>query len=138
MVSEKLVSKVKSEEGFKDIMYKCPADYWTIGYGFNLEKLTMPQEVADLWLGLVLEKLSSQFETYPWFRELDDNRKIAILDMAYQMGPWGLLKFRRMITAASQKNFEKAASEMLDSKWAKQTPNRAMRNAEIMRTGNVI
>lgn len=138
MVSEQMIKKIETEEGFSDVLYKCPADYWTIGYGFNLEAMAMPKEVADAWLVIILEKLTKQLLTYSWFADLDDARRLAITDMSYQMGVHGVMKFGKMIAAIREKQWDLAADEMLDSVWARQTPNRAKRNAEIMRTGRVI
>jgi lysozyme len=58
--------------------------------------------------------------------------------MAYQLGLTGLMKFKRFITAYDNRNYEEAAKEMLDSLWAKQTPNRASELAEQMETGEFI
>ena len=50
--------------------------------------------------------------------------KIVLIHMAYQMGVGGLLTFKRFLAALSEHNYELAVTEMLDSKWAKQTPKR--------------
>jgi lysozyme len=57
--------------------------------------------------------------------------------MMYQMGEQGLFEFRRMWTALDKLDFELAAQEALDSVWAKQTPDRAERIAEVIRTGEM-
>ena len=53
--------------------------------------------------------------------------------MSYQMGVNGVSKFRKMITNMKDENWSKAADEMLDSLWARQTSNRANRLAAIVR-----
>jgi lysozyme len=47
--------------------------------------------------------------------------------MVFQLGKTGVSKFRNMWKALQQNppQYSVAASEMLDSRWAKQTPNRA-------------
>ena len=57
--------------------------------------------------------------------------------MSYQMGLNGLLNFKKMISALSAHDYLKASEEALDSGYAKTTPNRAQRNAEILRTGEI-
>lgn len=132
---DKVIEKIAAEEGFSDVMYRCPTDYLTIGFGFNLEKIKMPREVADLWMKHIIKELHSQLANYSWFNDLNEPRKLAIYDMCYQMGVYGVMQFGNMIAAIREEDWDKAAEEMLDSRWARQTPNRANRNAEIMRSG---
>jgi len=127
--------KIAVEEGFESRVYKCPADKLTIGYGFNLEAIDMPKEVADLWLSINIGEIEDRLNTYAWYQYLNYPRQVAIVDMAYQMGISGLLGFAGMISAISEGDYHKASEEMLDSRYAKQTPARAHRNAEIMRAG---
>lgn len=126
---------IKENEGFEGGMYKCPAKKLTIGYGFNLEAIEMPRHVADLWLLHIVKKTEKALDDYYFFRKLNEPRKAVILDMAYQMGIFGVSKFRDMISAINADKYELAAKEMLNSRYARQTPNRAKRNAEIMKTG---
>ena len=57
----------------------------------------------------------------------------VVIEMAYQMGFTGFTKFKKAIANMKDKNWKAAAAEMLDSRWAKQTPNRANRLADIVR-----
>ena len=63
----------------------------------------------------------------------DDAADLVMLDMAYQMGVGGLLKFEKMLAAIACEDYETAADELLDSNYARQTPNRAKRNAYLLR-----
>lgn len=131
-----ITEKIKREEGFCGTLYACTQNKLTTGYGFNLEAIEMPVEVADLWLRMILNKLNVDLNSeFKWLRRLDFVRRIVIFDMAYQMGVGGLKGFKGMIAAVEDKDYSKAADELLDSKYAKQTPGRANRNAAIMRTG---
>ena len=58
---------------------------------------------------------------------------LVVSAMCFQMGRRGVLKFKKMIQAINDCNYDKAADEMLDSLWAKQTPERAKRMASLMR-----
>ncbi len=62
-------------------------------------------------------------------------RRAALVNMVFQLGLTGVLKFRKMIQYLKVGNYEAAADEGLDSKWARQTPNRARRVTEVIRTG---
>ncbi len=53
--------------------------------------------------------------------------------MVFQMGVAGVLKFKKMLAALKDRDYAGAAKEMLDSLWAKQTPERAQRLADEMR-----
>ena len=133
----KLNEKIASEEGFSDVLYICPAGYKSIGYGFNLDATRMPLEVADLWLDLNIQELKRRLAHFEWLSKLDEPRQIVIYDMAYQLGINGMLAFTSMINSLRAERYHEAAEHLLDSRYARQTPNRAMRNAEILRTGEI-
>ena len=57
----------------------------------------------------------------------------VILEMVYQLGFSGFKKFKKAILNMKSKDWKGAATEMLDSRWAKQTPNRANQLADIVR-----
>ncbi len=131
----KLVEKIEDEEGYREKIYLCPAGKWTIGAGINLEAEAIPKDLADEWLKRIVLKRLSVLHGYDWFNSLDENRQIAVADMAYQMGVSGLLRFQKMIQAILEADYDTAAREMLDSKWARQVKDRAQRLAKMVRTG---
>ena len=130
---EATISQLKIDEGFREFMYKCSAGKTTIGYGLNLEA-GITEEEAHIILRHRLRRISRSLD-YNWYRNLNDVRKGVILNMVYQMGLTGVLKFRKMIAAMADNKFNTAADEMMDSAWFKQTPNRAQRLIDIMRSG---
>lgn len=132
-----LLEKVTTEEGFRSRLYKCPAGKLTIGYGFNLEAVAMPKEVADLWISILLNDIRSELSSSlgKQFDALDQARQAVLIDMAYQMGVDGLLKFNRMLKSLFAGDYERASKDLLDSAYARQTPNRAYRNSESIKTG---
>jgi len=132
-----LKEKIKQEEGFRCSPYQCSQDKLTIGYGFNIDALEMPEAVADLWLSILLDDLHTALQRYDWIANLDGARAVVIYDMAYQMGIAGLMAFGQMIAAIKARNWDEAARQLLDSRYAVQTPNRANRNAQIMLTGEL-
>ena len=60
---------------------------------------------------------------------------VVLANMAFNLGVDGLLGFRRMILAVDRGHYDQAAREMLNSKWARQVFNRAIRLAEMMAKG---
>ena len=71
----------------------------------------------------------------PFYTKLPVERQYALLDMNFQLGCRGLLKFKKMLKAMEEKNFKLAAYECLDSNYHKQTPKRCERIAHLIGTG---
>jgi lysozyme len=72
-----------------------------------------------------------------WFDKLDTNTKFVLINMGYQMGLGGVLGFTTTLSLIEQGKYNEASLQMLKSKWAKQTPNRAKDVARILRTGKL-
>ena len=62
--------------------------------------------------------------------------KCALINMAFQMGVSGLLKFRKMIKYLNEKNYSKAASEALDSEWGREFVKRSKDVADIIKSAD--
>lgn len=127
------INQIKLDEGFRSKMYKCTEGKWTIGYGYNLEA-GMSKEEAELLLihRLKLIDLSLQ-RNLDWYKNAPADLQNVLCSMAYQLGVSGLLKFKKALAAMKSKDYEKAADEMLDSRWARQTSLRAHRLADRVR-----
>ena len=125
------VEDIKNEEGFKGVVYKCTEGFDTIGYG---TKLPLTKEEATLLLEYRLGKLKSELSSSLYALEAPAEVWDILYNMAYQLGVPGLLKFGKFIKALQNKDYSQASIEMLDSKWASQTPNRAKRLADRMKT----
>ena len=127
---DRVIESLKQEEGFDGMPYKDTLGIPTIGYG---TKLPLTEEEAELLLKHRLDKKILEIsEKEPFFLDLPQKAQEVIANMAYQLGVEGVLKFKKMWAALKKGDYQKAADEMLDSKWATQTPNRAKRLAEIM------
>ena len=61
------------------------------------------------------------------------NIKDVVMEMCYQLGVTGFSRFRKTIAFLQDKKWEDASVEMLDSLWAKQTPNRAKSLSNIVK-----
>ena len=131
-----LEREVASDEGFMPIPYRCTSGKLSIGYGTNIQDGITREEALLLMrhrLGRVVAVLESRLPF--WFKLTDDRRRV-LANMGYQLGVAGLMGFRQMLAALERGDYEAAAREMLDSKWAKRdTPERAKRLAERMRRG---
>jgi lysozyme len=122
-------------EGLKLRPYKCSAGKLTIGIGRNLEDRGITKEEAIYLAKNDIQGVEQALALNHWYATLDPIRQKVIIDMAFNMGINGLLKFKKMILAIERRDFVKAADEMLDSLWAEQVGVRAKRLAEMMRNG---
>jgi len=108
---------------------------WTIGYGTNLQKLVIKEELAVEWLTDHLDQAEMLAGGFPWFADLSQPRKDVVIEMIYNLGLAGFGKFGKMHRAVLEKRWDDAAAEMLDSDWRKQVGLRAERLAQQMRSG---
>lgn len=134
MYINRSVDMLKTFEGFSGKLYRCTTGAQTIGYGFNVDAGMSERAAASLLEHQVTE-LYADLARFEFFDELDEVRQSVIVQMAFQMGSSGLLKFRMMLEAIKQKDYAKASIEMLNSKWANQTPMRAKKMAAMMKAG---
>lgn len=132
------------EEGYREKPYYCSEGYPTIGIGTRLGpkgaplsnyEISFSKDIAKAFLKEELNKIKNRLSGYPWFKICNEARRNVLISMAYQMGVNGLLSFKNTLALIANKQFEQAANNMLLSKWAKQTPNRAQRHATVMFTG---
>jgi lysozyme len=131
----KAAEYVENNEGYERYSYKDSEGIETIGIGFNLEEgFTKKECLAVLDLRLATSEAELSNSPIP-FQDVGTVRKIVLLDMHYNLGLHRLLGFKKMIAALDRGDFELAALEMLDSRYALQVKGRAQRNAHMMRTG---
>lgn len=135
---------IAREEGFSSKPYICTEGYPTVGYGqrigaqgvdVSLYEFELPEPVARQWLQENIRQLENTLSRYSWYQQCNADRAAVLVSMAYQLGLYGLLRFRKMLAAIEDNDWEEAAREALDSRWAKQTPRRARHHAEALRTG---
>lgn len=126
-----IVEEIKLDEGFVGVQYDDSLGIPTIGFG---TRLPLSQDEAEMLLKHRLQdKVASIVKEKPIIAQLSEPRQKVIANMVYQMGVGGVLKFKNMWAAIEREDYEKAAFEMLQSRWYKQTPNRAKKLSEIMR-----
>ena len=151
------MENIKPYEGFRDVVYKCPAGFDTIGWGHNVEVNGLPpyaeREMAEF--GKISETTALKLLREDVLGALRDlvsvfgavlvnswsmNRKIALINMFFQLGLTKILDpkrgFPKMIQFAKLGKWEMTANEMLDSDWARfQTPKRAKAMSGMVRSG---
>ena len=121
-----LIEDLKKHEGFKSTVYECSEGYDTIGYGFAVKDLYLSKEVCDI---ILIEKIAElklkTTKKFEWFEHSPETVQDVVINMCYQLGLSGFSKFKKTIYYLETEQYEEASMEMLDSLWAKQTPNRA-------------
>lgn len=131
---------LKREEGWSGTVYQDSLGFWTIGYGFLVDSRRgdkLPLSVAEAWLDYkIQEKADGLDAAIPWWKTQPEGVQNALLNMTYQMGVEGLLKFKNTLRLLQAGDREGAANSALASKWAKQTPARAKRVTDQMRGSN--
>lgn len=134
-----LAQQLKGDEGVIAHAYPDHLGYLTIGVGRLIDKRKggglRPDEITYLLNNDIDDRIEALTRALPWFQDLDDARRGVLLNMAFQLGTEGLLKFENTLALIRDGKYENAAHAMLQSLWAKQTPQRAQRMADQMRTG---
>ena len=133
---EALVDQLIKHEGLELKVYKDSVGIETIGIGRNLVDRGITEEEARYLcqndIDIVEQELSRNF---PVVTYLDDVRQRVLLDMAFNLGIPRLSKFKNMWAAIHCGDYATAATEMLDSKWARQVKGRAKKLSQMMETG---
>ncbi len=128
-----LIKSVKLSEGFRDKVYKCTEGYDTIGYGFAIKDLVMEEDIAEIILERKLKSLIDRVhKKFPFIQNIPEPAQEVVYEMCYQLGLSGFSKFKRTISYLQLGDYSMCSREMLDSRWAKQTPNRARRLSDII------
>ena len=138
-MNDQLVNQIKRHEGLVKHAYQDHLGYWTIGYGRLIdEKLgggISIDEASFLLRNDITKCYNDLAYAHPWIDDLDAARRDVLINMCFNMGLTRLSKFVKTLAAIRAGEYEVAASEMLDSRWASQVGKRANELAEQMVTG---
>ena len=137
---EKLTAQLRRDEGTRETAYQDHLGFWTIGVGRLIDSRKpgaglRPDEIDYLLRNDINDRVAALTKALPWFAKLDQARQGELINMAFQMGTAGLLGFNSTLGLVRDGKYAEAAVQMLKSKWANQTPERAKRLAEQMKTG---
>jgi lysozyme len=140
---DRLLASVKKHEGYRNKVYLdtlgkrtvgvghlCVEDFWEDDKEYE-EKFLMTILEHDLQTAI---KGAKDLMSENGCMDMDEIAEEIIIEMIFQLGKTGVSKFRNMWKALSALDYSTAAEQMLDSRWAKQTPNRANGMADIMRS----
>ena len=121
-----LIDSIKKHEGYVGIVYKDSLGIDTIGYGFAIKDLELDEDICEIILERKITQLIDRINNkFSWYKYMPQEIKDIVTAMCYQLGVTGFSKFKKTIAYLQDKKWEEASVEMLDSLWARQTPNRA-------------
>jgi GH24 family phage-related lysozyme (muramidase) len=140
---EQLQKELAVDEGCKLEIYLDHLGYPTVGighliteddelYGFEVGSEVSQEHVDDLFHADVQRTLRDCEFLYSDFNDLPEEAQLIIANMCFQLGRPRLSGFKKMKAAVDSRDWREASRQMLDSKWAKQTPNRASRLSHRM------
>lgn len=135
-----IVRQLKLDEGVRRTAYQDHLGYWTIGVGRLIDASKPGAGLRDSEIELLLrndveDRIVAISRALPWYHELDEARQGVLINMAFQLGTAGLLGFKTTLDLVAKGKYADAADQMMRSKWAQQTPTRAARLSQQMRTG---
>ncbi len=131
-----LVADLRRDEGVAHKPYRDTEGILSIGVGRNLEDRGISDEEIDFLLANDLQWVVVDLDRgAPWWREMTTNRQRALANMVFNLGWPRLSGFRKMLAALEAGDYDEAANQALDSRWAIQVGARAERIAELFRSG---
>ena len=134
---ETLKERIKKHESFRATPYR-DAKGFSIGWGHYLGEggagFKISRNVGDKILDEDIHTATYEISTLG-FEWLSKARMEVLVEMSYNLGFPRFQTFVKMLAALEAQDYEKAADEMLESKWHEQVKERAETLAEVMRTG---
>lgn len=137
---KQLKKQIIDHEGLRHEPYRCSAGKLTIGVGRNLEDNGISTQEAHYMLYNDLARTTNELrQNLACMNVLSHPRQMAMIDMCFALGLPKFLGFKKMIAALNDSDYERAAAELLDSRWARQVGDepgqRAYTLAEMVRKG---
>jgi len=130
---DKLKDQLILHEGLELKTYQCSAGFITLGVGRNVEELGITEDEARYLLDNDILRVTKELDNaMPWWRDMSEVRQRIVVDMVFNLGMSRFLNFKNAINAMQEEDWEEAAAQMLDSRWADQVGQRATRLATAM------
>ncbi len=136
-----LIEMLKRHEGVRSHVYLCSEGYETIGVGRNIADsgLGLSDDEVEYLLNNDIERVRQELaDNYFWFPALNEARQDAMIDICFNLGLTRLRGFVNALEAMSREQFDLAADEFMDSRWATQVGNRANEITEMIRVGEYV
>ena len=126
-----LKKRIKKNEGYSNKPYKDQLKFYTIGYGHLIKKSekiyfskSFKKKHFDKVFNSDFERAAEEYKNIFFKENHTKSEKELLIEMIFQLGSKGVVKFRKMLFFLNKKQKYMAALEMLDSLWYQQTPQR--------------
>ena len=134
-MTDKVTGFILRNEGIRLHPYRCPGGHLTIGVGRNLDALGITKAEALYLLANDIQRVERSLdEGLSWWRELSAVREAVLVDMCFNLGFNGLLRFAKMLMALRRGDWCQAAAEIRTSDYYSQDGNRAERLIRMIET----
>lgn len=143
-----LQDEIANDEGVMYETYHCSLGHLTGGIGHLITEwdeeyydkpvgTRVPHEQVNDWFSRdIAITLNDCKDIFSDFDDLPSEAQLVIANMCFQLGRPRLSKFKNFIAAVNDSDWTRAADEMEDSRWYKQTTARADRLiARIIKLG---
>ena len=134
-----LVETLKRHEGVRSHAYKCSENMITVGVGRNLDEnggIGLSDDEIEYLLMNDIERCDAELRaTYDWYGSLGKPRRDAMINLSFNLGLTRLRGFVKALEAMSREQYDVAADEFMDSRWAEQVGDRAVEVTELIRSG---
>lgn len=132
---ERIKSTLTKHEGLRLDMYQDSVGVWTIGVGHNLEDKGITAEVAAKILEDDIEDAITDLQrNVSFFTQLPVAAQEALVNLCFNMGIPRLMQFKKTLAYLKDRDYKKAADELLDSRYASQVGYRALEVAQMIRS----
>jgi len=133
---ERLRKQITKHEGIEYKLYKCTSDKWTIGVGRNLDDRGISHDTAMQMLDEDIDICINELQqTVSYWDDLPERVQEALVNLCFNMGIKRLMAFKKTFGYLREGMFDKAADELLDSRYANQVGQRAIDVAHMIREG---
>jgi lysozyme len=149
-----LLADLERDEGYRANPYLDTEQIWSLGIGRNLEAnpLTGAEwkqllEAGEISVSIslagarrlvrdALPAIATQCATtFTWWAALDEPRREVIANLVFNLGMKKLFGFKEMLKAMHERDYERAGSELEDSRWFRQVKSRGPRLVNQLKTG---
>ena len=135
MNMDRIRTTLIKHEGIELKPYRCTSDKLTIGVGRNLDDNGISHETAMLMLTEDIDAAVEDLRrNLSWFDAAPVPVQEALVNLAFNMGMPNLMQFRKTLILLRDGAWDKAADELLDSRYATQVGYRANQVADMIRS----
>ena len=130
-----LKERIKEHEGYCETVYKDTLGFETGGYGHKIipgEDIPTDRSGWEALFESDFQRAVDGAENILSGYDIAEAAREVIIEMVFQMGEGGVSKFKGALSNLKEQRYSECAAEMLDSRWANQTPNRAKALASVM------